>query len=341
MTYRSTWRSWWLTPFRGVDQQDGQVAALQGVETLEDGDLLDDRFRLPLGSNPGGVDQKVLFFLPADDDVDGVPRRPGHLGGDDPLEARQRVHQGGFPDIGSPDHRDPGDPFRIGRRFVFHAFPGGNPGHDLLEDPVDPRTVLRRQREDPVDRERMELVDAFLPLPGIHLVRGEEERLVPLPEHPRDLPVERQETVLRVHHEDDEVGFVDGPQHLGADLLDQVVPAARHVAAGIDDREMASVVFRRQGDQIARDPRLVEGDGAPLPGDPVEQGGFADVRPPDQRDGEISRVHIPDASVSFRFSTIPSRPSRTFPSIPGRRSLSPVRGGPKFRLFSGCRRPSR
>ena len=64
-------------------------------------------------------------------------------------------------------------------------------------------------------------------------------------------------------------------EDLGRDILGVV----RHDSAGIDDFEAAAVVLGESVDAIARDSGFVADDGAPLPRDAIEQGGFSDVRP--------------------------------------------------------------
>ena len=52
----------------------------------------------------------------------------------------------------------------------------------------------------------------------------------------------------------------------------------------IDDGEGASVPFGLRHDAVAGDPGLIMDNGDPLPGDPVEQGGFTDVGTTDNGD---------------------------------------------------------
>lgn len=55
-------------------------------------------------------------------------------------------------------------------------------------------------------------------------------------------------------------------------------------ATGIDYGEFDADPFRRAIDTIARGPRLILDDGAPLTDEPVKQGGFPNVRTTDDGD---------------------------------------------------------
>ena len=314
-------------PSGAVDQQDREVAPLDRVEALHHGEDFDRAFGLPLRADPRGVDQQVLPSVPLHHHVDRVARGAGDLRGDDPLEPRQRVDERRLSHVRPPHH---GDPRKVGVlrvRLFPDVGPGGNPRDDRLEQFGYPRAVLGGNGMDRIDGEGVELGNAFPAFLRVHLVRGEEDRLPPLAQHPGDLLVEGEQPVAGVDQEDDQVGFVDRPQDLPADLRKEVVLLpARHVPPGVDEKEMATVVLHRLGDEVARDPRLVERDGAALPRHPVEQGGLPHVRTPHQRHRELSPAHIPDASTWIRSSTSPVPRRRTVPGRPATPSPSPARG---------------
>ena len=86
--------------------------------TIEDGELLEHRVGLPLRPDPRRVDEQVLLAAVVDVHVHRVAGRAGDLGGDDALEARQRVDEGGLPHVGASHHGDAGEVGGFGGRVV-------------------------------------------------------------------------------------------------------------------------------------------------------------------------------------------------------------------------------
>ena len=107
-------------------------------------------------------------------------------------------------------------------------------------------------------------------------------RLTGLPrrqQHAGQVAIGARDFGASIDQEDDMGGAPDGHLGLAEDLGWDILVIFHHDAARIDQFEAAAVVLGGPVDAVARDPRLVADDGAALPRDPVEQGGFSDVGP--------------------------------------------------------------
>jgi hypothetical protein len=104
----------------------------------------------------------------------------------------------------------------------------------------------------------------------------------------RDFAVQRHNAFLHIDDEDDDVRGFDGQIHLLHRGLDDDVAgffaAQQADAAGVHEREGASVPFGLGADAVARDARLVMHDGDAPSDDAVEQRGLADIGAADDGD---------------------------------------------------------
>ena len=120
---------------------------------------------------------------------------------------------------------------------------------------------------------------------GVHLVDGDQDRFAAVAQARGGFAVQRHDAFLDVHHQDDDVGRLDGEFHLFERRLDddiiRLFAAQQADAAGIHQREGLPVPFHLGADAVARDARLIVHDGDAPAGDAVEQGGLADIGPAD------------------------------------------------------------
>ena len=235
-----------------------------------------------------------------------------------------------FPTFGRPHH---GDPRKVGVlrvRLFPDVGPGGNPRDDRLEQFGYPRAVLGGNGMDRIDGEGVELGNAFPAFLRVHLVRGEQDRLprsrsIPAISLSRGSSPSRESTRKTTRSDSDR------PQDLPADLRKEVVLPPPVMYPGVDEKEMATVVLHRLGDEVPRDPRLVERDGAALPRHPVEEGGLPDIRAPHQRHREFTRLISQMPQHGFAPRPVPFHDDEQFQVYPRPRLLLQLRGARRSR----------
>jgi hypothetical protein len=119
---------------------------------------------------------------------------------------------------------------------------------------------------------------------AVDLVDDEHRRLAGAAQRGEDVLVLRQDAIARVHHEDAQVGFLDGGHRLlRREPGHAFVFAAQ--AAGVHEYEGAAVDLAANAVvAVARDARLIVHQGVARARERVENRGFTDVRSADQGD---------------------------------------------------------
>jgi hypothetical protein len=140
-------------------------------------------------------------------------------------------------------------------------------------------------RKDFVEPEFGELQGAVFGTVGVHLVDGDQHRFAAGAQARGGFAVQRHDALLDIHHEDDDVGRLDGEFHLferrlNDDIVRLFAPEQAD-AAGIHQCERPPAPIHFGGDAVARDAWLIMHDGNAPPGDAIEQCGLADVGPAD------------------------------------------------------------
>ncbi len=90
--------------------------------------------------------------------------------------------------------------------------------------------------------------------------------------------VQRDDALADVHHEEDQVGLLDGLKDLVSDVFIEAVRILDAVPAGIYQLEADVVGLADGADAVARHAGDRIDDADPLPGQAVQQGTLADVR---------------------------------------------------------------
>src|SRR5690606_21753745 len=90
----------------GIEHQQYHVRRLDGLEGLDDAELLYGLVDPAVPSHAGGVDQHVGLPVAAERHQDAVARGAGLVIGEHALFAEYPVDERGFADVGAPDDRD-------------------------------------------------------------------------------------------------------------------------------------------------------------------------------------------------------------------------------------------
>ena len=128
---------------RGVHHQDHDVGALDRLQRLHHGELLDGLEHLALAADARGVDERVGLALPARLDLDRVARGAGLVEGDHALLAQHAVHERRLADVGAPDD---GDARVVGLGLAPRGSAGKRRQRVLDRAAARPRRAPRRSR---------------------------------------------------------------------------------------------------------------------------------------------------------------------------------------------------
>ena len=142
------------------------------------------------------------------------------------------------------------------------------------------------EREQGFHPQLVEVPDQRVGFGGVDLVDRDEHGLVHAAQQAGDRPVDRREALAPVHQEDERVGLLDRAARLLADQAQHPVLGGRHQPAGVDQLEPPAPVLAFGVMPVARHAWKVLDDGLPPAQDAIEQRGLADVRAPDDGNGE-------------------------------------------------------
>ncbi len=286
---------------RGVDHQDAHLGSIDGALGTQGGVELDVILHPGPPAKPGGVDEAQQAALIAHDRVHRVAGGARHRMHHVSLFAEQPVRQGGLPGVGTSHDRD------IDGRLPLDRRGRGKPADDRIEQIPAPGPHRRGYRQRLAEPQRIEVVHRELVGGGFDLVHRKEHGPARPPQPLRDRLVHRVAALLRVHQEEDQVGFLQGDLHLAPDRAIHGLGGAGNQAAGVHQPEMAAAPFGIAEVAVPGGAGMFRDDRGAAPEDAVEERGFADVRPADDRDDgdpaplpcHVSRPPRPTARTGY------------------------------------------
>ena len=260
-----------------VQQDQAHVRALDGGDGAHVAVFFHRVVHLGFAAHPGGVDEQILAGLVFKIAVDGVARRPGHVGDDHALLAEDAVEQAGFSDVRLSDDGDLDDVLVILVGVIFRE--GIHAGVQQVARAV---AVYRRHLDRIAETECIELIRVRVHAAGlVALVDSQHHGLFRLFEHGGDLGVRRSQADRDVHDHDDDVRRLNGDLRLTAHEAQHVVVGARLNAAGVHQQKIAAVPLAVAVDAVARHAGSVLHDRHAAAGELVKEHRLADVRPAD------------------------------------------------------------
>ena len=205
--------------------------------------------------------------------MDRVARGSGDRGHDVALLAQQGVGERRFPDVGTAHDGDVG-------QVVVHL--GGGFGRECGKDGI--HQVARagaRHRRDAVgiaQSEGVELVRGVYLVVVVDLVADEDHLFRSAAQDVGHQHVEVGDAGLDLHEEQNDIGLVDGQQHLTADFVLEDVLRVDGVSARVDHGEFLAVPVRFTVVAVTGGSGRRIDDRLPFAHETVEEGAFADVR---------------------------------------------------------------
>src|SRR2546430_2428491 len=108
-----------------------------------------------------------------------------------------------------------------------------------------------------------------------------------------DLNIEPGRALSRVDDEEDDVGLVDGHQHLTPHALDERLDGRGIEPARVDHRRLPALELHAAVEPVARHAGHVAHQGLPAPDEPVEERRLSNIRPADDGEGrpELRGLH--------------------------------------------------
>ena len=200
-----------------VDQQQGDVGAINGLHTAQDTVLLDARLDTAAPADACRVHEGDGLAVEYDLGVNRVARRAGNGADDGALAADQGVEQAALADVGPPHNGD-----ADGVALLLLVGIGRKGGDHLVEQVAHAVTVVGADRVRLREAEVPELHRIETALLAFGLVDGDEEGLVGEAQHFGDVLVGRGQPLAPVHDEDDGVGLVECDLDLVADEVEEM-----------------------------------------------------------------------------------------------------------------------
>ena len=223
-----------------VQHQQHDVAGLDGLQRLDDRELLDRLEHLAALAQAGGVDQRVAAAIAFEVDLDGVARGAGHVERDHALFAHQGVDQRRLADVGTADdgQLDAVVVLALFGRLFFLGWRLGQVLQREFDQVDDAVTVRRRDGIGLPQTQFVEFGDGGARPHALGLVHRQQHALLSrLAQQRRDLVVMRVQAGAGVHQEHHDVGLGDGLPGLARHLQQDAVLGDRLETARVDDDE--------------------------------------------------------------------------------------------------------
>jgi len=162
---------------------------------------------------------------------------------------------------------------------------------DLVQQIPDAGAVLARDLEQRIEAQLVELERRFAGFTHIYLVDQGEDRRIRRAQLLHDLEVARNEALLAVEHQQQQVSLCDRLLPFFRNHLMQWIFGRAEHATGVEHHEIGATPRHRLLNQIARRPRDRRHDRAARFRDPIEQRGLADVGSANQHDEGSGASH--------------------------------------------------
>ena len=154
---------------------------------------------------------------------------------------------------------------------------------DLVQEVAGAGTVGGGDGPDLAEAQAVEVVRIVHLLARIDLVHAQDDGFLGTAQEVRDLRVIIGDAGLRLAHEQDHVGLFHGNDHLAADgVLEDIVRIGR-ITAGVHHRELGAAPLALAVMAVSGHARGLVDNCLAHAYEPVEKGGFADIRPAHDR----------------------------------------------------------
>ena len=267
----------------GVHHQDHHLSVGDRTDGIVGRQLLQLGLHLGLAAQTGGVDQPDGPIIPGPVDRDGVAGDPGLRAGQHPVLADQAIDQGRFASVRTADDRD-GDRFVgcLGFFIVFRQRQGQHGGVEIRHA----LAMLSRDGDGFAQAQAERLQHTGFRRLTLGLVGRDDHRPALAPQHIGEDQVARRHALPRIDDEQRQIRLIDRQLSLHAHARLQALVGDVLKAGGVDQLQVQIAQPSHAKPPVAGHPRLVIDNRQLLAGQPVEQRGFADVRPPDDCDPE-------------------------------------------------------
>ena len=259
----------------GVNHEDADVAVLNGTDGAHDAVELQVFGHLVLTPYACRVDQVEVEAELVVAGVDGVARGTGNVGHDVTLLADKGIDEARLAGVGTSHDGETGNALlQIVARLL------GQHLQYFVEQ------VARAAAGSCTDAERVaqpqfvELVLSVQVLAVISLVGHEQRRQFGTAQYLSHVQIPVGDSVLDVAEEEHQVGLLGGNDDLLADFLLEDIVRVDHPAAGIDDRELASVPLTLAVLPVACRAGFIAHNGLTRLGQTVKQGRLSHIRAP-------------------------------------------------------------
>ena len=268
----------------GIEHRDDDLGLIDGLQRLDDTELLDRFVHARPASDAGRVDQCVLAIVLLERDRDAVPGRTrlieDHetLLADDPVDERRLAH------VRPADDRDPQSMLVVVIRrnclvglVCFEAF------EYCLQQRLDVIAVRRRDGYRIAEAERMEFARRDRGIESLGLVDDDQCTSRVTARELGNVFVRGSQALAGVDHDEGDIGFREGADGLSRRMFVDAGLAASD-ATRVDDQEGNGTDLAEPVLPVPRQTRVVRDERVTRSRQPVEQRRLADVRAADQSD---------------------------------------------------------
>ena len=278
----------------GIDKQQNDVGVGDGLQGLDDRELLDGLEHLALAAQACRVDELKPLPVLLERHVNRIAGRAGLVERDQTLFTQPGVDEGALADVRPAGHGQPNGGFGC-RLHGVGIVVFWKVHQRCFQQTANPLAVRRRDGMRVPDAQLVELPEQWRFGHPLGLVGRQHHTLLLGAQEARDVVVVSRQATPHIHHEDHRVGLRHRLTRLPRHLGHHAGGLFGFEAAGVDHDELAPAQACIAVVPVTRQAGKVGDDRIAALGDAIEQRGLAHVRPPDDGDDRLHQARISSA----------------------------------------------
>ena len=270
--------------FGGIDQHQHHVGRFNGLQRLDHRELLDGFKHAPLAAQTCGVDQLKLLTVALKRYGNRIACGARHVERHQTLFTQPGIDQRGFTCVRATGQRQTHRTRLnvLNRVFVLRCLGQVQQAQRLIDQTAHTLTVCGRDGVHLTQAQFVELRQLGAGLHAFGLIGHQHAGLAQTAQVVTDVMVLCRQAITRIHHKQHHIGFSDSLAGLLGHFLEDALGGIRLETTRVDHDVLVLTLSALTVMAVTRQTGKVCDDGVAGLCQPIEQGGFAHIGPPNK-----------------------------------------------------------